>query len=286
MPLKQCEVDGKSGWKYGDSGKCYVGEGAKRKAILQGVAIAQNSGEKLKLSKADIAELTIDEPKTWSKDEALQWLNDHNLIGDIFEDTQRDYIFYQTDKSNYEALRQENKINYDWDFDEGIEAEYVIEKENITVLSVRFHKKVESAVEKFEPMIKDESNRCLFGWAYMAKDKDGKQIYDHSGEFLKEENFEDLEMATYLFNIAYRQADIRHNCVAKGLLIESVVMTKEKQKAMGIPDGVVPLGVWQGYFFPKEEDWNEIMKMKAPMFSLYGSAIKELVDIEEVEEDE
>ena len=51
-----CEKDGKKGYKYGESGKCYIGEGAKKKAILQGVAI--EGGGKLKMSKADIAELS------------------------------------------------------------------------------------------------------------------------------------------------------------------------------------------------------------------------------------
>ena len=131
---------------------------------------------------------------------------------------------------------------------------------------------------KFEPMIKDDSQHLLFGWAYVAVNKDGEQMIDHSGEFIKEENFEDLENATYLFNIAYRDADIRHDCIAKGQLVESIVMTKEKQKAMGIPEGSVPLGIWMGYFFEKDEDWNEIAKMDSPMYSLYGSAIKEEVE--------
>lgn len=39
MPLKRCTEDGKSGWKWGDEGKCYTGEGAKEKALRQGRAI-------------------------------------------------------------------------------------------------------------------------------------------------------------------------------------------------------------------------------------------------------
>ncbi len=39
MPLKRCQHNGKSGWKWGNSGKCYTGPGAKQKAIKQGVAI-------------------------------------------------------------------------------------------------------------------------------------------------------------------------------------------------------------------------------------------------------
>lgn len=39
MPVKRCQKDGKSGFKYGDSGKCYTGKGARAKAEKQGRAI-------------------------------------------------------------------------------------------------------------------------------------------------------------------------------------------------------------------------------------------------------
>lgn len=39
MPLKKCSADGKSGWKWGDSGHCYPGKEGKKKAIKQGIAV-------------------------------------------------------------------------------------------------------------------------------------------------------------------------------------------------------------------------------------------------------
>lgn len=39
MPVKKCSKDGKSGYKYGDSGKCYTGRSAKSRAKRQGRAI-------------------------------------------------------------------------------------------------------------------------------------------------------------------------------------------------------------------------------------------------------
>jgi hypothetical protein len=47
MPVKECELEGKPGYKWGDEGKCYTyspdNEGQKRnskkKAITQGIAI-------------------------------------------------------------------------------------------------------------------------------------------------------------------------------------------------------------------------------------------------------
>jgi uracil-DNA glycosylase family 4 len=54
MPLKRCQSGGKSGWKWGDAGKCYTGDGAKKKALAQGAAMGDlgtaksdaNTGEK------------------------------------------------------------------------------------------------------------------------------------------------------------------------------------------------------------------------------------------------
>lgn len=42
MPVKRCTKGGKTGWKYGDDGKCYTGKDAKSKATKQGQAIKAN----------------------------------------------------------------------------------------------------------------------------------------------------------------------------------------------------------------------------------------------------
>ena len=133
---------------------------------------------------------------------------------------------------------------------------------------------------KLEPetMIKDNKNNCIFGWGYLAIDKDGVQQIDHSGELVKEENFEDLELAVYAYNLAFREADMQHDCIAKGYLVESMVFTKEKMKIMGIPDGILPQAVWLGFHFPNDDDYNEICKLDKPMFSLYGKATKEVIE--------
>jgi hypothetical protein len=39
MPLKRCEINGNSGWKWGNEGKCYPGDNGKKKAIAQGIAV-------------------------------------------------------------------------------------------------------------------------------------------------------------------------------------------------------------------------------------------------------
>lgn len=39
MPIMRCQKNGKSGFKYGESGACYTGPGAREKAKKQGQAI-------------------------------------------------------------------------------------------------------------------------------------------------------------------------------------------------------------------------------------------------------
>lgn len=51
MPTQQCTVNGKSGYKYGDNGKCYTGEGAKEKADTQGRAIKASQHNAVRVSK-------------------------------------------------------------------------------------------------------------------------------------------------------------------------------------------------------------------------------------------
>ena len=55
MPLKQCSQDGKSGWKWGDSGACYTGPEGKKKALKQGQAIELDKKRRGEKSEFDTA---------------------------------------------------------------------------------------------------------------------------------------------------------------------------------------------------------------------------------------
>ncbi len=45
MPVMRCTIDGKPGYKWGESGTCYPGEDGKEKAIKQGQAIEASKSE-------------------------------------------------------------------------------------------------------------------------------------------------------------------------------------------------------------------------------------------------
>jgi hypothetical protein len=50
MPVMPCTANGKSGHKFGDSGKCYTGKGSRAKAEIQGRAIQSNTVKHAKKS--------------------------------------------------------------------------------------------------------------------------------------------------------------------------------------------------------------------------------------------
>ena len=54
MPIKKCTIDGKSGFKWGDQGKCYTGPDAEKKARIQGIA-AISAGAKEKLAATKVS---------------------------------------------------------------------------------------------------------------------------------------------------------------------------------------------------------------------------------------
>lgn len=49
MPIKECQIGGVKGYKWGDEGTCYTGRDAKQKAIRQAIAISKDIGEGIEL---------------------------------------------------------------------------------------------------------------------------------------------------------------------------------------------------------------------------------------------
>lgn len=60
------------------------------------------------------------------------------------------------------------------------------------------------------------------------------------------------------------------------VLIESVIFTPEKQKAMGLPEGVLPeVGWWIGFYVTDDEVWEKVKSGEYPMFSIEGTAVRQ-----------
>lgn len=124
--------------------------------------------------------------------------------------------------------------------------------------------------KNFEILKKDEDAQLVFGWASVAKTKDGKTLVDYQGDIIEPE---ELEKAAYNFVLNFRNTGEDHDPALrkKGRLVESIVLTKEKQRALGIPEGLVPEGWFIGFHIEDKETWNRVKKGNYLMFSIEGS---------------
>lgn len=129
-----------------------------------------------------------------------------------------------------------------------------------------------SAFELAIPITKiDEDQRLAFGWLYVTRKADGSQVVDHSGETI---SIDELERAGYGFVLNSRRAKAMHAGADVGRLAELLVSTPEKRAAMGVPDGILPDGIWLGVKVDEDEAWAGVKSGRYKMFSLGGKAIR------------
>jgi hypothetical protein len=138
---------------------------------------------------------------------------------------------------------------------------------NITYSAVEKARAATGEVFKIAKSAEDE--QLVFGWANIAIDENGEYPLDWDGDITAPE---DLEKAAYEFVLKYRATGEQHQGEIKGQLVESVMFTKQKQAAMGIPEGVIPEGWWVGFHVPDTEVFAKIKSGEYEMFSVEGSA--------------
>lgn len=114
-----------------------------------------------------------------------------------------------------------------------------------------------------------EDEMLVSGWANVAVNKDGSIPLDWDDDVIAPET---LEKAAIDFMLDYRGSGEMHKGDSKGTVVESIVFTKDKQQALGIPEGVVP----EGWFITvKVHDPDVFSKVKDgtyKMFSIQGTA--------------
>ena len=125
----------------------------------------------------------------------------------------------------------------------------------------------------------DDEKRLAFGWANVSVTVDGEQRPDLQGDIVAPEV---LENAAYRFVELYRDGGEMHERGGVAILVESVVFTKEKMWAMGIPEGIVPEGWWIGFHVTDDEVWEKVKSGENSMFSIEGEAIRTEVPTEQV----
>lgn len=115
----------------------------------------------------------------------------------------------------------------------------------------------------------NDDQMLAFGWANVAITADGEQIEDYQEDIIEPE---ELEKAAYEFVQFYREGGEMHERGGCATLIESIVFTEEKIKAMRIPEGSVPIGWWIGFKVTDLEVWKKVKSGEYPMFSIEGEA--------------
>lgn len=123
----------------------------------------------------------------------------------------------------------------------------------------------------------DDDKMLVFGWANVAKRADGSVVEDLQGDTISPD---ELEKAAYQHVLEFRSTGEKHDPAlrSKGRLVESCVFTKDKQQAMGIPEGVLPIAWWVGYKIDDPETWRKIKSGDYKMFSIEGKGKRETIE--------
>ena len=156
---------------------------------------------------------------------------------------------------------------------------FLVEKEGVGLKKFSDFIQIPAAQDKTVPgsVIKgrvaitksDDDKMLAFGWANVAVRSGGEVIEDWQKDIVEPE---ELENAAYNFVELYREGGEMHERGGAAVLIESVVFTKEKMKAIGIPEGSLPVGWWIGFKVLDEEVWEKVKSGEYPMFSIEGTA--------------
>lgn len=127
---------------------------------------------------------------------------------------------------------------------------------------------------KFELKKSIEDKKQVFGWANVAEDEWGNSIEDFQGNSM---TAEELEKTAYDYVLKFRDTGERHHpdFRKKGKMIESIVFTKEKIQALGLPENSLPCGWWVGFQITDDSTWEKIKSGQYHMFSIEGTAQRE-----------
>lgn len=122
---------------------------------------------------------------------------------------------------------------------------------------------------QFDIAKSNSEESLVSGWANVAVNADGSLPLDWQDDIIRPEV---LEKAAIKFMMDYRGSGVMHEGDSKGVVVESIVFTKEKQACIGIPEGTVP----EGWFITvKVLDPDVFAKVKDgtfKMFSIQGNA--------------
>lgn len=112
----------------------------------------------------------------------------------------------------------------------------------------------------------DEDQHLVFGWASVISENE-RPCVDAQGDVI---GAEELEKSAYEFVLTSRKAGSMHQKIGIGKLVESVVLTKSKQQALGIDLGRE--GWFVGFKIEDESVWRKIKSGELGALSIHGRA--------------
>lgn len=128
---------------------------------------------------------------------------------------------------------------------------------------------IESATE-LTVLKLDETRHRITGFAMISCNKDGEPVYDLQGDHISPDELVKAVQDFATIVGEYRVDDM-HDRTDTGRVVESMVLTAELQKALGIPPATQPIGWLVTVEVPKAE--FELVKAgKRPMFSIEARA--------------
>jgi len=101
----------------------------------------------------------------------------------------------------------------------------------------------------YVPVLKlDDEQRLFGGWAYVARLADGTLVEDHSGDVIDTpEAWEALTKAFIRYALVGRTGDLMHEEMDAADLVEMAIFDRPKREALGLPEGVLPDGIYVSF---------------------------------------
>lgn len=113
-----------------------------------------------------------------------------------------------------------------------------------------------------------DDEQLVSGWANVSVNADGSIPLDWQDDVIAPEV---LEKAAIGFMLNHRDSGEMHTGGSVGTVVESIVFTKEKQEALGIPEGIVPQGWFITVKVHSKEVFAKVKDGTYKMFSIQGT---------------
>jgi hypothetical protein len=117
----------------------------------------------------------------------------------------------------------------------------------------------------------DEDQRMAWGWASVTT-LNGQPLEDLQGDVIETE---ELQKAVHEFVRKKRVMGEMHTIIGTGDIVDSIVLTKDLQRAMGIDLGKE--GWFVGVHVTNDSTWSKVKKGELRGFSLGGFGVRELM---------